>query len=144
MQKTPAPLCKCRDQHDRCGLAPALHKFFPAYCFIINRVAITARGLGQAFSALARNFLTLLKTSVMKRLNLLLTTLFLSVLSFAQEGGGADLNVDVTKSTSTTTSSFPWTWVIIGAVVLILLIVILSSGGGGTDRVVEKKTVIKD
>lgn len=80
----------------------------------------------------------------MKRLNLLLTTLFLSVLTFAQEGGGADVKVDVTKSTSSTTSSFPWTWVIIGAVVLILLIVILSSGGGGTDRVVEKKTVIKD
>lgn len=80
----------------------------------------------------------------MKRLYFFFAALLYTALSFAQNNGGADVNVDVTKTTTTTAGNFPWTWVIIGVVVLIILIVLLSSGRGGTDRVVEKRTVIKD
>lgn len=72
----------------------------------------------------------------------MLATLLASFIAFAQEGG-ADLKVNISE-TGSSAGSFPWMWVIIGAIVLILLIVILSSSGGGTDRVVERKTVIKD
>lgn len=78
----------------------------------------------------------------MKRIQFMLAAMLVSIMAIAQEGG-ADLKVDVTESTSSA-GSFPWMWVIIGAIVLILLIVILSSGSRGTDRVVERKTVIKD
>lgn len=74
----------------------------------------------------------------MKRLQLLLAMLFTQLLVLAQEGG-ANLDVDVDGGADA--GSFPWLWVIIGIVVLILLIVMLS--GGRSDRVVEKRTVIK-
>ena len=78
----------------------------------------------------------------MKRIYFLLLFALYSVMAIAQEGsGGADLNVNVTKTTEGG-SSIPWLWIIGGIVVLVLLVALLR--GGGTDRVVEKRTVVKD
>lgn len=76
----------------------------------------------------------------MKRINFFLLSTLMSVMAIAQEGGG-DLNVDITKTNSS--GGFPWLWVI-GAIVVIVLLVALLGGRGGTDRVVEKKTIIRD
>jgi hypothetical protein len=78
----------------------------------------------------------------MKKFSSLLLLVLMNTLVFAQEGD-AKVNVDITKDT-TTAAGFPWLWVIIGLVVLILLVVLLGGSRGGTDRVVEKRTVIKD
>ncbi len=80
----------------------------------------------------------------MKRIYFLIMTAFLSVLAMAQEGsGGADLNVNITKSGDNAAAGFPWLWVV-GGIVFIILLIALLGGRGGTDRVVEKKTVIRD
>ena len=78
----------------------------------------------------------------MKRIYFLLMTALFSTLAMAQEGGGADINVDITKSDGNA-GGFPWLWVV-GAIVFIILLVALLGGRRGTDRVVEKKTVIRD
>lgn len=77
----------------------------------------------------------------MKRIYFLLSAVLSTALAFAQDKG-TDINVDITKSNGT--SNFPWLWVIIGAVVLIILVLALSGSRGGTDRVIEKKTIIKE
>jgi hypothetical protein len=77
----------------------------------------------------------------MKRVSFLLLSAFLSVMAMAQNGG-ADVNVDVTKS-SGGGGGFPWLWVV-GAIVVIILLVALLGGRGGTDRIIEKKTVVKE
>lgn len=65
----------------------------------------------------------------------------LNVVVFAQNGGGgADLDVKVTENSGG--GNIPWTWIIGGIVLLVLLIALLS--GRGRDRVVEKRTVVKD
>jgi hypothetical protein len=80
----------------------------------------------------------------MKRIYFLLLSAFMSVMAMAQNGGGggADLNVNITK-TDNSAGGFPWLWVIGGIVVLVLLIALLGNRGG-TDRVVERRTVIRD
>lgn len=79
----------------------------------------------------------------MKRISFLLFSAFMSLMAMAQDGGGgADVNVDITKS-GDGGGSFPWLWVV-GAIVFIILLVALLGGRGGTDRVVEKKTIIRD
>lgn len=65
----------------------------------------------------------------------------MSVMAIAQNGDGPDLNVDVTKTDNS--AGFPWLWVI-GAIVVIVLLIALLGGRGGTDRVVEKKTIVRD
>ncbi len=77
----------------------------------------------------------------MKRIYLLLVCAFTSILAMAQNGGGADINVDINKA-SDSAGGFPWLWVV-GALVFIVLLVALL-GGRGTDRVVEKKTIIRE
>lgn len=78
----------------------------------------------------------------MKRMYFLLLSAFMSVMAIAQNSdGGADLNVNVTKSSDA--GGFPWLWVI-GAIVVIVLLIALLGGRGGTDRVIEKKTVVRD
>ncbi|WP_121353686.1 hypothetical protein [Flavisolibacter nicotianae] len=77
----------------------------------------------------------------MKRLSFLVLSALMSVMAMAQNGG-ADVNVDITKSGGGG-SSFPWLWVI-GGLVFVVLLVALLSGGGSTNRVVEKKTIIRD
>jgi hypothetical protein len=91
---------------------------------------------------LARYFSFKQKYPFMKRMYFLLVTAFLSVMAIAQSGSGADVNVDITSSDSTG-GGFPWLWVI-GAIVFIVLLVALLGGRGRTDRVIEKKTVIRD
>jgi hypothetical protein len=79
----------------------------------------------------------------MKRIYFLLLSAFLSTMAMAQQGGsGADVNIDITKSEGSA-GGFPWLWVI-GAIVFIVLLVALLGGRGRTDRVVEKRTVIKE
>ena len=78
----------------------------------------------------------------MKRFYFLLLSAFFSVMAMAQSGDGADIKVDVTE-TDSTAGGFPWLWVI-GAIVIIVLLVALLGGRGGTDRVVEKKTIIRE
>lgn len=78
----------------------------------------------------------------MKRFYLALVAAMFSVMAFAQEGA-ADINVDVEKSGGA--ASFPWLWIVGGIVFIILLIALLGGGSrSGTDRVVERKTIIKE
>ena len=67
---------------------------------------------------------------------------FFSVMAFAQDGGVSTTNVDVNLK-GDNAAGFPWLWVI-GGVVFVLLLVALLSGNRGTDRVVHKKTIIKE
>ncbi len=79
----------------------------------------------------------------MKKISLALTLAFLNVMAFAQEQAAkADINVDVNKG-GDAGGSFPWMW-IIGAIVLIVLVFALIGGSGGSDRVVERKTIVKE
>jgi hypothetical protein len=59
----------------------------------------------------------------MKRIYLLLLLAFSSIMAMAQNGGGADINVDINK-TGGNAGGFPWLWVI-GAIVFIVLLVAL-------------------
>lgn len=78
----------------------------------------------------------------MKKAYLALVAFCFSVMAMAQEGA-ADINVDVEKSGGA--GSFPWLWVVGGIVFIILLIALLGGGSRrGTDRVVERKTIIKE
>lgn len=63
---------------------------------------------------------------------------------FAQEKS-TQVDVDVSKTTSSSNwYASPWVW-IVGAAVFILLLVALTSGSrSSSDRVVEKRTVIRD
>lgn len=76
----------------------------------------------------------------MKKINLILTLAFINAMAFAQEKVGADINVDVNDGGG---SSFPWMY-IIGALVLIIVLFALLGGSRGTDRVIERKTIVKD
>jgi hypothetical protein len=56
----------------------------------------------------------------------------LSIVAFAQEKG-AEVDVDVTKTTNTTHwYASPWVWVV-GAAIFILLLVALTRGGRRAD-----------
>ena len=77
----------------------------------------------------------------MKRMYLAIVLAFLNAAAFAQNGGGSDVSVDVTKTTSE--SSIPWTWIVGGVIVLIVILALLL-GRGGSDRIVEKKTIVKE
>jgi hypothetical protein len=78
----------------------------------------------------------------MKKINLALALAFLNVMAFAQEKVGTDINVDINKE-GASGGSFPWMW-IVGVAVFIILIFALFSGRGGSDRVIERKTIIKE
>lgn len=82
-----------------------------------------------------------MKIPFMKRIYFLILSALMSVMAIAQNGDGPDLNVDVTKTDNS--AGFPWLWVI-GAIVVIVLLIALLGGRGGTDRVVEKKTIVRD
>lgn len=64
----------------------------------------------------------------MKKIYSALFAAFLSVLAFAQDGGGAKIDVDINKDSAAWYAS-PWVWVV-GAAVFILLLVALTRGGG--------------
>jgi hypothetical protein len=78
----------------------------------------------------------------MKRIYFLLVLALSSSLIFAQTGDGADVKVDINPG-SGSSAGIPWLWIIGGIVFLVLLIALLG-GRGGTDRVVEKKTIIRE
>ena len=84
------------------------------------------------------------KMIVMKKAYLTLMTVLTSILLFAQEKT-TQVDVDLNKGDGGTNwYASPWVW-IVGAAVFILLLVALTSGSrGSSDRVVEKKTVIRD
>lgn len=72
-----------------------------------------------------------MKKSIAKfvnRLALMIMSLFMSVYSFAQEEGGR-VNIDVTRTetTSTTWYANPWVW-IVGAAIFILLFAAIIRG----------------
>ncbi|MEO8569610.1 MAG: hypothetical protein ABI419_10745 [Ginsengibacter sp.] len=66
------------------------------------------------------------KKSLQKAGAVLLLSFFATVL-WAQDGG-ADVNVKITKE-STTWYAQPWVWVVGGAVFLLLLVALLRGGG---------------
>jgi hypothetical protein len=80
----------------------------------------------------------------MKKAYLTLLAVLTNILLFAQEKS-TQVDVDVNKTTSTSTwYASPWVW-IVGAAVFILLLVALTSGSrNSSDKVVEKRTVIRD
>ena len=80
----------------------------------------------------------------MKKAYLALMALLTNILLFAQEKT-TQVDVDVNKTTSINNwYASPWVW-IVGAAVFILLLVALTSGGRDrSDRVVEKRTVVRD
>jgi hypothetical protein len=81
---------------------------------------------------------------VMKKAYLILLTVLTSVLLFAQEKS-TQVDVDINKGDGGGNwYASPWVW-IVGAAVFILLLVALTSGGRDrSDRVVEKRTVVRD
>jgi hypothetical protein len=77
----------------------------------------------------------------MKRIYFLLLTAFVSVMAVAQDGGTT--KVDVNLDTNGNAAGFPWLWVV-GGIVFVLLLVALLSGGRGSDKVIERKTIVKE
>lgn len=77
----------------------------------------------------------------MKHVSFFLLSIFMVLLAVAQESGGANLDVNITKNEGG--GNIPWLWIIGGIVVLVLLIALLN-GRGGRDTIVEKRTVVKD
>lgn len=80
----------------------------------------------------------------MKKINSALLLAFVNVMAFAQENGAGttDINVDINKG-GDAGSSFPWMW-IVGGIVLIVVLFALLGGTGGRDRIIERKTIVKD
>lgn len=71
--------------------------------------------------------------SFIAKLLLALNAIFLSVVTFAQEGGGGQLDVNVnTNSGGGGFFASPWVWVV-GIAVFVLLLVALLRGGGRKD-----------
>lgn len=64
---------------------------------------------------------------VVQKFTAILCICFFSTALWAQDGG-ADVNVKITKET-TTWYAQPWVWVVGGAVFLLLLVALLRGGG---------------
>ncbi len=75
----------------------------------------------------------------MKKLSSAVALAFLNAMAFAQEKTGTDINVDINKDSG---GSFPWLY-LVGALVLIIIVFALV-GGRGSDRVIERKTIVKE
>ena len=56
-------------------------------------------------------------------------SLLLSISVFAQEGGGADINVDINKDGGGDWYTQPWVWIVGGALFILLLVALLRGGG---------------
>ena len=76
----------------------------------------------------------------MKRIYFLVLSAFVSAMALAQEGGTTNVDVNLKGDGA---AGFPWLWVI-GGLVFVILLVALLSGGRGTDRVIHKKTIVKE
>lgn len=77
----------------------------------------------------------------MKQIYFLILSALLSTVALAQNSS-TDINVDINKGSSG--GGFPWIWVVGALVFIVLLVALLSGGRGGSDRVIEKKTIIKE
>lgn len=79
----------------------------------------------------------------MKKAYLTLVTMLTSILLFAQEKS-TQVDVDINKgSGGGNWYASPWVW-IVGVAVFILLLVALTSGRDRSDRIVEKRTIVRD
>lgn len=80
----------------------------------------------------------------MKKAYLTLISVLTTIILFAQEKT-TQVDVDLNKGGGVNHwYASPWVW-IVGVAVFILLLVALTSGSrGSSDRVVEKRTIIKD
>lgn len=79
----------------------------------------------------------------MKKAYLTLVTMLTSILLFAQEKS-TQVDVDINKgSDGGNWYASPWVW-IVGVAVFILLLVALTSGRDRSDRIVEKRTIVRD
>lgn len=76
----------------------------------------------------------------MKRIYFLVLSAFLSVVAFAQSK--TDINVDLNKGSSG--GGFPWLWVVGAIVFIILLVALLGGSRSGSDRIIERKTIVKE
>jgi hypothetical protein len=64
-----------------------------------------------------------------------LLVLFLSLLQtivWAQDGGGADVNVKISKDGGGSWYTQPWVWIVGGAVFILLLVALLRGGSNKT------------
>ena len=80
----------------------------------------------------------------MKKAYLTLLTVLTSIVLFAQEKT-TQVDVDVNKATSSSNwYASPWVWIVAAAVFILLLVALTSGGRDTSDRVVEKRTIIRD
>ena len=75
----------------------------------------------------------------MKRIYFLVLAAFFNAIAFAQDGGTTNVDVNLKGNGA----GFPWLWVI-GGLVFVILLVALLIGSRGTDRIIHKKTIIKE
>lgn len=70
---------------------------------------------------------------IQSKMAMLLAFVLVSIAGFAQNGGGADINVDINKGGGSNWYAQPWVW-IVGAAVFILLLVALLRGSGSRNN----------
>jgi hypothetical protein len=79
----------------------------------------------------------------MKKAYLTLLAVLTNIILFAQEKS-TQVDVDINKGNGGGNwYASPWVW-IVGVAVFILLLVALTSGRDRSDRVVEKRTIVRD
>jgi hypothetical protein len=79
----------------------------------------------------------------MKKAYLTLMLVLTNIILFAQEKS-TQVDVDINKGNGGSNwYASPWVW-IVGVAVFILLLVALTSGRDRSDRVVEKRTIVRD
>ena len=79
----------------------------------------------------------------MKKAYLTLLVVLTNIILFAQEKS-TQVDVDISKGNDGGNwYASPWVW-IVGVAVFILLLVALTSGRDRSDRVVEKRTIVRD
>jgi hypothetical protein len=60
----------------------------------------------------------------LKRLFIMISAFFITIVSVAQEGG-ADIDVDINKDSGGAWYGQPWVWIVGGAVFILLLVALL-------------------
>ena len=70
--------------------------------------------------------------NTLSKISLVIMTVLISLCSFAQNGGGADVNVDINKGGGSNWYTQPWVW-IVGAALFILLLVALLRNNSSRD-----------
>jgi hypothetical protein len=62
-----------------------------------------------------------------------------AVPAWAQQGGGTDVSVTTSETTTTASWTSDWRiWALVGAVVLVILVIALTRGKGGSSTTVVK------